>query len=341
MILITEKETDPGHNLAREEFLLNCEDEDLVYLWRNRPSVIVGRHQNTWAEVDLELAERERIPVIRRLTGGGAVFHDLGNINISFFFSREDFEEKAAERTGLLLRFLHRCGLDAQVSGRNDICVETADGRQVKIAGTAMTERDGRGLFHLCLLYDCDLTMMQRLLTPSVKKLETKGIHSVRARVANVRQLLAADRDSTPEADGFFRELEDFFRGFCKEQKTEETGGDTEMEQAELGRLRRERYENWQWNTGRNPAGSLTVSARFPAGEVTMELTLEKGCISGCRFSGDYFDGKTLEKLAARLAGRRYERKSVEQALREEAPAGALGTADREKLLDFLMGGSR
>ena len=94
MILITEKETDPGHNLAREEFLLNCEDEDLVYLWRNRPSVIVGRHQSTWAEVDLELAERERIPVIRRLTGGGAVFHDLGNINIPFSFPGKTSRKK-------------------------------------------------------------------------------------------------------------------------------------------------------------------------------------------------------------------------------------------------------
>ena len=330
MILITENVQNPRHNLAREEVLLNHVEEDTVYLWRNSPSVIVGRHQNTAAEADEVFAREHGVEIVRRLTGGGAVFHDPGNINMSFLFRGGVFEEKAEQGLQLLLRFLREQGAQVGRTGRNDICTEVG-GRMLKIGGCAATQRGERGLFHSCLLYSCDLSAMERVLTPSAEKLSAKGVKSVRSRVINLSEMLG--EENAPSCEEFFRRMEAFFAGFCRRVPL------SEAERRETALLQRERYARWAWNFGRNPAGSVSGRASFPIGQVQIDLDLERGKIGDCRFSGDYFMNCDLDEIAARMKGTVYSRSAVEKALGGIDFQTAFGTEDREKVLNFLMGG--
>ncbi len=331
MQLIVERNTDPCHNLAQEEALLNGVKEEIIYLWRNRPSVIVGRHQNTLAEIDEKAVEKHGVNVVRRLTGGGAVFHDLGNVNFSFLFAGEDVEKEAAKGCLLLLDFLTSLGVDPQLTGRNDICIKMTDGTLAKIAGTAMTERDGRGIFHGCVLFDCDLHVMGEVLTPPAAKLAAKGTASVRSRVVNLKTLTPYLQQLS--RDAFFEIWAAYMseRCTCFHEVTEEEKELTE-------KLMEERYRSWHWNYGRNPSGTLVNSYRFPIGTVSLTLELSKGRIANCSFSGDYINRFDLDELTTRLTDIPFDRKSLTAALETIDLHKYFGIDDRALILDYMTG---
>ena len=180
--------TDPYFNLAMEEYLIDTAgDEEIFILWRNEPSVIIGRNQNAFSELDVSFAREHDIKVVRRLTGGGAVFHDLGNINYTFISPDIDGGSlNFARFCEPIVRALRALGLDASLSGRNDIL---AEGR--KVSGTAQCVRSGHVMHHGTLLWDADFSAMAGVLRPDTEKLAAKGIKSVRSRVGNIRALLA------------------------------------------------------------------------------------------------------------------------------------------------------
>lgn len=331
MRLIIERNTDPCHNLAREETLLNQAGGETVYLWRNSSSVIIGRHQNTLAEIDEQAVENHGVTVVRRLTGGGAVFHDLGNINFSFLFTSENFDEKAAKGCLMVIDFLASLGVDAQLSGRNDICVQSPDGSMVKIAGTAMTERKGGGIFHCCVLFDCDLQTMEEVLTPSAAKLTAKGIASVRSRVSNLKDLVP--QLQSMNRDGFFETWADYLSKryeYCAEM--------TEQEKEEKEKLMRERYQSWQWNYGRNPAGKVVNSYQFPIGTVHLTLDLAKGRIKACTFSGDFINQYDFDEITTCLADVPFDRASLAAALGAIDLCKFFAIENEELILDFMTG---
>lgn len=331
MRLIIERSTEPAHNLAREEVLLNHVSGELVYLWRNRPAVIIGRHQNTLAEIDEKEVLAHDVAVVRRLTGGGAVFHDLGNVNFSFLFSGEDFDVEAAKGCRLMMDFLQLLGLDAQLTGRNDICVQLTDGTLAKIAGTAMTQRGGRGIFHGCLLFDCDTDVMEKVLTPPAGKLSAKGIPSVRGRVANLKGLRPQLQEKN--CDEFFADWAAYLSGRCEGMREF-----TREEEEETEKLMRQRYQSWQWNYGRNPAGSMISTFRFPIGTVNLNLGLDKGRIKTCTFSGDYMDRYDFDRISESLAGVCFDRESIAAALAGVDLCKYFGAVNRELILDFMTG---
>ncbi len=250
MNLLIEQSFDPRHNLAREELLLSKADTDTLYLWRNRSSVIIGRNQNTLAEVDEEAARKEDIRIVRRITGGGAVFQDLGNINFSYVFPRGDSEEKYREAMQMILEFIRKAGAECYFSGRNDICLLDRTGRQVKIGGTAMTCRDEGGIFHACLLFDTYLSQLSRVLTPYREKLQSKGISSVRSRVSNLRE--ETERLSNLSGDDFFALWADELKKSCTVIEQVCAGEDVSIQ-----KLIEEKYGNDQWNFGKNPRCNL------------------------------------------------------------------------------------
>ena len=180
MYLLVDGGTDPTWNLAAEEYLLSRRSEPFFRLWRNADSVIIGRHQNAWAEIDLDFVERNHIPVVRRMTGGGAVFHDLGNVNYSFF------DLKDRRFTDVILEALRALGIEGQASGRNDLIL--ADGR--KFSGTAVCKRGNRLLEHGTLLFDASFDRLSAALRPRPEKFEGKAVKSVRSRVTNLAQQL-------------------------------------------------------------------------------------------------------------------------------------------------------
>ncbi|MGN0658523.1 MAG: lipoate--protein ligase [Emergencia sp.] len=333
--LIVEQDTDPHHNLAREEVLLDLCQQDTVYLWRNRPSVIVGRHQNTQAEVDLDFAKARGIKTVRRLTGGGAVYHDEGNVNLSFISCGGDSDDRAARGTELLTGFLSSLGAEPVVTGRNDICIRQ-DGKLCKIAGTAMTQRQDRGIFHACLLFDADMKMLGRVLTPSAEKLRSKGIASVRQRTVNLKEVCS--RVSAMTSDAFFRSMAEYFLRLSGAETPERE--ETEHETRQIRRLMEERYLTWQWNFGRNPAASVENSCRFPIGSVEASVSVRGGCITDCSFSGDYLTAFDLGIIAGAVTGVRFEAEAVDAALGPFDIEKIFRTDDRSKVRDLILGRS-
>lgn len=334
MKLIIENSKDPRHNLAREEALLQGIEQETLYLWRNSPSVIIGRNQNTFAEIDEAAAKDEGVLIVRRLTGGGAVYHDLGNVNFSYIFPGGDPDKRRLQGIRMLEEWLSASGADCVFSGRNDICIRDRQGHLCKVCGTAMTQRGDKGIFHGCVLFDCDLEMMNRILTPSREKLWSKGVTSVRSRVTNLRQ--QTDRLRSMNREAFFSG----WTAFLKERHEAIVQGGVYDREDYIRSLMECRYGNREWNFGRNPACTVENCRRFPAGTVTVRMDVQEGRLVSCSFSGDYFDEKGFATLARALKDVPFNDEAFEQVLKGIDTRGSLKTDNKTEVIDFLMGRS-
>ena len=302
--------TDPTLNLALEEYALLTLDLSDSYLlfYVNRPSIIIGKHQNTIEEIDADFVHAHDIAVVRRISGGGAVYHDLGNLSFSFItrYSPQRFNNYA-EFTGPVVEALRELGVPAERTGRNDIVVE---GR--KVSGNAQVVRGERMFSHGTLLLDSNLDDVTRALKPKPGKVESKGIQSVRSRVANISEFLAA-----PLAMDDFRAalLAHLFPG----------GGPVPVHEFSVDDRRRveelanTKYRTWDWNYGESPPFNLQRTQRFPSGEVDVRLDVVDGIIKTVRVFGDFFSSREIADLERGLTGVRYRRDDL---------AGALRTAD-------------
>lgn len=299
-------DTDPDFNLALEEYIFSYMPKTCSYLllWQNDNTIVVGRHQNTLSEIDLPYVTEHGIRVVRRLSGGGAVYHDLGNLNYSFITDAEQDEtvnlRKFCQPVADALRAL---GIDAVVDGRNDIL---ADG--FKISGNAQYVRDGRVMHHGTLLFDSDLAVLGNALRVSPEKIKAKGVKSVRSRVTNIRALLPEDR-TLPQ---FIEHLKAYLL-----QDIPHIGYTlTEEDLAVIERLRRERYATWQWNFGASPPCTMQKQCRIEGcGAVQAHLLLEKGCIRQLALTGDFFSTEEPEQLTEKLLGTPLREKDCRTAL--------------------------
>ena len=284
---------DPAFNLALEEVLCREFPEPFLMLWRNGSSVIVGKNQNTFAEVNAAFISAENIPVVRRMTGGGAVYHDPGNVNYTLVYhERQPNSDAFANFAAPVVKALKAMGVDAAFSGRNDILV---DGR--KVSGSAQCCIKERTLFHGTLLFDADMEMLTKVLTPGKLKIESKGVKSVRSRVANLKEFL-------PELDveSFMKELEKALEGFAGV-----AGSVPEEWQEKAQTLAGERYRQWAWNWGTTFESSWENAARFPAaGIVELKVKLVNGRIEEAKITGDFFgDPAPLENALKGILFRR------------------------------------
>ena len=297
--------TDPAYNLALEEIMAAQAETPFVMLWRNRPAVILGRNQNAYAEFDAAYAREHGVAVVRRMTGGGAVYHDCGNLNYTIFSFGTDADGRFtdfASFAGPVLDALRSLGVDAAFSGRNDILV---GGR--KVSGSAKRIHDGRVLFHGTLLFDVDLEAMTAVLTPPQTKIEAKGVSSVRSRVANLKEFLP-DMDCEAFRLALQREL-------LKLSGTDAplTIPDNWMREAE--RTADERYRSWDWTFGASPGFTFTRTKRFPSGTVTARLDVHHGVIRGAEFTGDFFGVSPVAELAGVLSGCPHRADAIRAAL--------------------------
>lgn len=270
---------DPYYNLACEEYLLLHSDEDILMLWQNDPTVVLGKNQNIYAEVDLEYTEKNKIHVVRRITGGGAVYHDGGNVNYTFITSREHAEVlDFAYFTAPIREALEHWGVKAELSGRNDLLV---DG--LKFSGNAQHATKERILHHGTLLFDSDLSVLSKALKPDNEKLKSKGIASVRSRVTNLRPLL-------PEMT-----VEEFIGGIASFMKVEPQMLPANDEIYVL--TKRNRSEDYIF--GRRESFERKAKARFHGGTVTV-LVSGTDQIDKIRIEGDFFgegDIREVEKI--------------------------------------------
>ncbi|MDR2056612.1 MAG: lipoate--protein ligase [Desulfovibrio sp.] len=327
MYYIESDSVDPRYNLALEQYAFDALSvgRDVFMLWRNKNAIIVGRHQNTVAEINAAFVKEKDISVVRRLSGGGAVYHDLGNVNFTFITKAGDsgvFDFASFCRP--VVRALAELGVTAEINGRNDMTIE---GR--KFSGNAQYHRDGRVLHHGTILYDSDLGVVGEALVVPADKIESKGLASVRSRVANVKEYM---REEIP-VDRFMAVLRDsMFREFGMERYSL-----TPEDVAAVQKLRQDVYAAWDWNYGASPAYSMVRERRVEGvGKISVHLEVKRGVIEGIAFFGDYFGAADASSLVQALIGRRRERGELARALENIDLGAYFHNLDKETFLDIL-----
>ncbi len=318
MYLIVDTATDPAWNLAAEEYLLTQRTEPFFRLWRNADSVIIGRHQNAYAEIDRDFVERNRIPVIRRMTGGGAVFHDPGNVNYSFF------DLKDRRFTDVVLDALRPLGLEGRCEGRNDL---TLDGR--KFSGTAVCRHGGRVLEHGTLLFDASFDRLSAALKPRPEKFSGKAVQSVRSRVTNLSEHLAAPM-----------RVEDFIAHLARHigsalACTPYAYSETDL--AAIARLRDERFGSADWNYGASPDYRFSNVRKFPAGLLEAHFDVKRGRIRNLHVFGDYFFVRPTEEFCALLEGCPHGQKAIAGRLQTVATGDYFSGISPDELLTLFI----
>lgn len=318
-LFLTHDFTDPYFNLASEEYLLKHRKENFIYLWINAPAVIVGVNQNTVQEVNLDYTTSHGIKVVRRQTGGGAVYHDLNNLCYTVIAPFRENVDNYRRFTAPVIEYLNTLGVKAEFSGRNDIVV---GGK--KISGNAQTVSGGRIMHHGTLLFDTDMTALTFALKPNKLKIESKGIKSVRARVTNIKQYLP---DMTVEE--FKNGLKEYFKKTCEEYVL------TENDIAEIDKLVRDKYSLYEWNIGRSPKGKNLFEYKFPFGILSFSFDTVEGKIENADISGDFFSVGDIKEFASTLDGVKFTKNDVAAAF--QPISGYIKGANADEIIDKLF----
>lgn len=315
---------DPSYNLAFEEYVqAHRREGNYLILWQNKNAVIIGRNQNAEAEIHRDFVDSHGISVIRRNTGGGAVYHDLGNLNYSFITDAGDVSQRSAALfTEPVVAALQKLGLDACASGRNDILVSDC-----KISGTAQHLMNGRILHHGTLLFDSDLSVVAGALNPDPTKFQSKSVKSVRSRVGNIRSFLKTDMTLTQFWDFLKTALAD----------TVVPTALTEDELAEVKKLQMSKYATWQWNYGKSPQYDTVCRRRFPGGLLEIHMTIRQGMIDELRIFGDFLALTPVKPLEDALIGCAYREDAIAHALNQLSDFDCLGGITRKELMDTLL----
>ncbi|MDF2787040.1 MAG: lipoate--protein ligase [Neobacillus sp.] len=318
--------TDPRINLAIEEYALKNLDINETYLlfYINEPSIIIGKNQNSVEEINTEYVESNGIHVVRRLSGGGAVYHDLGNLNYSFITKDDgDSFHNFRKFTEPVIAALKQMGVNAELSGRNDIL---AEGR--KISGNAQFSTRGRMFTHGTLLFNSEMDHIVSALKVKKDKIESKGIKSVRSRVANISEFLSEKLT----IEEFRSALLKFI--FQEREVTEYVLTNEDWEK--IHQISKERYQNWDWNYGKSPKFNLQHSHRFPVGQIDVRLDVDKGVIENCKIYGDFFGVGDVSDIENKLKHVRYEKSELEAALKDVDTTFYFGNVSKEDFINLI-----
>ncbi|MFC4804435.1 lipoate--protein ligase [Filifactor villosus] len=330
MLYVESHSFDPEYNLSFEEYLfkyLPLEEEEYVTLWQNGPAVIIGKNQNAWAEINRDYIEANEVKVVRRITGGGAVYHDLGNLNFSFVT-----KDQAKGKIDFSIYYkpivaaLRAMGVEAELSGRNDI---TVDGK--KVIGASQSIWKGRVLSNGCILFDVKMESLASALNVRPEKLVTKGIASVKARVTNIKPYLGMEKD----VDDFKALLlKEIFRQFGEEPREYKL---MEKDRQEILKIKESRFGRKEWNWGQSPKGSFSNGAKFPFGWVEISTNIVGGKLKDVVILGDFFGTEDVAEISKALEGADYDKKSIEAVLGDFELVKYFGQTEAKDLAELFF----
>ncbi len=307
MISIRNECKDPRFNLALEEYVFYNFDisNEYVILWQNEPSVIIGRNQNTIEEINSKFIKENNINVVRRMSGGGAVYHDLGNLNYTFIVnSDQDVISNFKKFTQPVVSTLAKLGVKAEFSGRNDITIEGK-----KFSGNAQHYAKGRLLHHGTILFNSDLRVVQEALNVKIDKLQSKGVKSVRSRVTNVFPFLKEKITVDEFKDTLLRFIlnDDNY----KEKEYVLTGSDLTA----INALIENKYATWEWNYGESPAFEVEKSQRYEGGQLSLKYNVVDGTLQGLKIYGDFFGKQDIGDIEKLLMNKQFQEEAIRKVL--------------------------
>lgn len=307
MKYIVNNSNDPAYNIALESYAFRelVGEDELFILWINEPAIIIGKHQNAIQEINKEYTDAKGIHVVRRLSGGGAVYHDLNNLNYTIISNKADegaFDFKTFSKP--VIDTLAKLGVEANFTGRNDLEI---NGK--KICGNAQAYYKGRMMHHGCLLFDVDMTVLGDALKVSKDKIESKGVKSVRARVTNINNELPEKMTVLEFKEAILNQMKETYPDMTEYVFSED-------ELTKIKEIRDTKFATWDWNFGETPDYTVERNVRYDAGKITSYIQTEGSIITGLKIYGDFFGIGDVSDIESLLIGTRYEYADVLEKLR-------------------------
>ena len=325
MIFLVSKSSDPYFNLALEETLLRSHNDEVFMLWQNDNTIVVGKNQNTLAEIDYDYVKENGIRVVRRITGGGAVYHDMGNVNFTYITSYDgEWKSDFSRFAHPVISALSRLGIEATLSGRNDIL---ADGK--KFSGNAETVVDGRILHHGTILLDTNVEVLSKALIPDPRKIKSKGIKSVSSRVTNISEVAGRKVSPLEIIDLISCEVKRLYNAESYEARAEELDA--------ARKLADEKYRTWEWNFGYSPKYTFSKSEHFSVGIIGADAEVRDGKIIKIKFSGDFFGIQDVAEIEKALSGVCHREESIMEVLKGFKVSEYFGNIEPKELLTILI----
>lgn len=326
MLCTVSPNTDPYFNLASEEYLLKCKREEVFLLYRNIPSIVVGKHQNTLAEINLPFVQERAIPVARRISGGGTVFHDLGNLNFAFITNEKEGElVNYRKATAPVIEAMRQMGLEVQLGKRNELLLNG-----LKISGTASHVFKHRALHHGTLLFSSEMENLASALKAARNRFSDKAVKSVRSKVTNIKEHL-------PES----MEMEEFqthlFEAICSSLEGAIPYQYSETDLKEIRNLTDTRFSTWEWNFGYSPKYQFTKSLSFDSGRVDLHMNVEKGIIREVKIEGEFSSEKGIRSLEALVTGSIHDPETLRMRLSGIEVAEYISGMKNEEFLSLMF----
>lgn len=326
MLLINNTSTNAYFNLAMEEYFLKNTNEDIFMLWRNESAIIVGKNQNTLSEINYEYVKQNKIKVVRRQSGGGAVFHDLGNINFTFISCNDNSFSDFKRFTMPIIDALKNLNIQSEFSGRNDLLIDNQ-----KFSGNAQYNYKNKVMHHGTLLFSSEINDLSSALKVKPSKFIGKSVKSVKSRVTNIANHLEQDMTVLEFKNYLMNFINSKYENNCLYELSEEDIN-------EINKLVEDKYNTWQWNFGHSPKYALNNEIKYPGGNIEFSLNVEKGLIKEIKFFGDFFGKKDVSYIEDLLKNTNHNEASIRSILNNIDINDYFLNCDIDILVDGIMG---